>query len=722
MRVAAAALPAIGWSSALAETAPRHVDAAYDGESVALENEHLRLILYKRLGGWAWGELYGPAETEAPRRYLGVLEHLAEVDIVGHVHPLRLEAAEYELRREDGRQEIEFQLRVQIPEEPCMVWNNINAVEGRAVLSLADDEPTVRYRLEVQPKFRLYYRSLRGPWLRIAAYDVAGKRTDAMFPGLEWLVGDEWSSSKDFHGPGNFQRHAPHPHKVTIPLMVVSHDDLAVSLSWCPRQNNVDVFSRMRELQPVFASPNFIDRRSEHLMGLMLPTAVSGLRENSLRAEPPVMMQRSGVQMEAEINVRRGKSMDTVLAWVRREGMPEPRQPRWEWLDALDRIARAYDTHFWEEGKGWTCRRGRLLPWFLAKEFGDRWQQHPHMYAGFIDWYIARGHDRKLAASLERKAEWCCQQPGYCERPARGHRLPGGLDMFRWYTDEQLHELVEDYLDVQTQEGDFPFDPRGRHATGHLKMASRWRPLGQPGDSALDLCMTPAIVLLVLGDLFDQQRYSEAARKTLDYAMRWERPEGGDWWETPLHAPNILTAGHAAMAYWLGSQVFGDTHYLERARHFMRCVLPFTYLWEPGGKSLLYETKPLYGTTGWHYMAWTDRCVLWQILMILDRSQQLGFDWAKVDTEVDWSTYRRGVATAGLRWLVDHDDPKWMFKCEDSSEDVVEGRADMVLADVHDPVDDMFGGLGFRIEPAFLASVITSLVDEDTTVKGRPNG
>ncbi len=59
-----------------------------------------------------------------------------------------------------------------------------------------------------------------------------------------------------------------------------------------------------------------------------------------------------------------------------------------------------------------------------------------------------------------------------------------------------------------------------------------------------------------------------------------------------------------------------------------------------------------------------------------------------------------------MRWIVDHADPRWMFMCEDHSEDVVSGGYDMVLADVHDPVDDMYGGLGFCIEPLWLAAMI----------------
>ncbi len=692
---------------------PKHRDALWDGESVVLENEHLSLVLYRRQGGWGWGELYGPKNNAGDRRYVGVLEHLAEADIVGQVHPLRLEAETYEIVQGDGGRELRFDVGLQTPEEPCWVWGRAQALEGRVVLALPDDEPCIRYRLELKPKFRVAYRYVRGPWLRVGVYCETGARTDAIFPGLEWVIKDEWSSGTDFHCHCNALRVAPHPHKVTVPMMAIGHDGLAVTLCWPPRQNNVGTLSRMRELQPVFASPNFIDRRPEHLMGLMLPTAVHGLGENALKAEPALPMERrSPLTMEAEIGVREGASLDAVTAWVKRRGMPDPGPPRWPWAEALERIARAHNTNLWEEGKGWTYGSERVRNWVIMKSCVPEPQRERYMYQRFIDWYVQNGVDRDVADGLRQKAEWCRGQGTYVERPDRTVRIPGVLELTRWYSDEDLRAMAEFMLGRQTPEGDFPFDPQGLHATNHLRMADRWRPLGLPGDSALDLCVTGALMLLCIGDLLGEERFVSAARKTLDFAMRWERPEGGDWWETPLHSPNLLTAAHAVLAYWTGWHAHGEERYRERARHFLRCLLPFTYMWEPEGKALLYDTKPLWGTTGWHYMAWTDRCVLWQILLFFDLAGQLGLECAELDPELDWVAYRRGAAAAGLRWLIDSSDPEWMRNCEDRSREVAEGAADMALADVHDPVADMFGGIGLRIDSASLAAILADGVED----------
>lgn len=237
-------------------------------------------------------------------------------------------------------------------------------------------------------------------------------------------------------------------------------------------------------------------------------------------------------------------------------------------------------------------------------------------------------------------------------------------------------------------------------------MAARWKPMAMHGDTAINLCVTPAIYHLLMGDHLGEPKYLEAARKALDFSLRWERPEGGDWWECPLHAPNLLTAGWAMIAYELGARIFSDARYKDRARHFLRSLLPFTYLAEPSTQKLLYETKPLYGTTGWHYIAWTDRCVQWQIILLIDLCAQLGLDWTKMDPEIDWAAYQRGALTAGLRWMVDHNDPVWMLKCEELVPDVLSGRMDMYFADVHDPVNDMFSGVTLAINPGYMAAGI----------------
>jgi len=683
---------------------PTFREATYGGESVVLENRFLKLVMHRRVNGWGFGELYGPDESGCMDNHLAVLEHLAEVDIVGQEYALRLDADTYEKRELPGGEELVFEVKMQLPQGPWMAWDCYRAIRGTVTIRLMRDEPWIGYSLFAKPDFTLRYRSLRGPWLRVDA-----GRTDAIFPGLEWLIEDEWSSGTD-HMPHSFAaRITPHPRRVTSPVMTVSRNGLAIGLSWGPAQDA----PRMDDIQPVFASPNFIDRKDGHLMGLMLPGCASGLEENRLTAEPPPHMPKSGLRMSAQIGVVPGKSLDMLVAWLNRHGMPDPGPPRIEMDEALRRIAEAYNTHLWTEGEGF------LRSWHLApvQPFMDvRWEERIDVakrVPRVVERFIEMNGDSTLAGELAKKAEWCQKQANLTRRDKK-NRIGARFDLFEWFSDEELRALGQSILTTQTEAGDFPFDPSGRHRAEHLNAAAAWKPLGQPGESCLNLCMSSGLLLLLIGNCLEDETLTDAGGKTLEFAMPMERPEGGDWWETSLHAPSLLAAGYAALAYHTGYALLGDERYLRRAIHFIRALLPFTTLWETASVKMLYQPKPLFGATAWHAMDWTTRHIMWQILMVFDLSDELGVDWTSVDPDVDWATFQRGITVAGIRWLVDHTDSAWMARCEDERcdvtdqimQDVRRGVYDMMLPDNFDPVGNTYGGIGINIPPDTLGANI----------------
>jgi hypothetical protein len=649
---------------------PCYREATYGGETVTLENQHLRLEIHKRVTGWGWGELFVPGPSGKPEKFFAVLEHLAEADIVGYAHPLRLEASDYKLDRTDEGQTLTFEVELQQVEPPGQVFGGESALKGTVTLILPDDEAMIYYKLEAIPQFLMYLRSLRGIWLRVGANSFGIARHDAIFPGIDWVILDEWSSGTDWFEHPEALRVAPHPHKVAIPVMAISCDGVGIGLSWTPDQPALSSKTRIRCPQPVFATPNFVDRRSHHLLGLMLPSARWGLKENELKADPPIKVPRgTRLTLDAQLSVVNGTSLDVIMDWVKRNGMPDPGPPRYEWNDAMERIAKAYNSNLWIEGKGW----------------GFRGQGAPHVPES-VSHYIEHGTDPEMVSGLSEKAAWCQKQERPLIKPDVAHLR------FGRYDDEHMLQVGNELLKIQTPEGDFPFDPDGRHKTNLLEWAALWRPLGLPGDSALDLCATAAGALILAGQKLGEQKFLDAARKTLEFAMKFERPEGGDWWETPLYSPNLLAAGDAAIAYCLGHNQFGDQRYLERARHWIRCVIPFTHLWEPMDVTMLYNTKPCLNSTSWFLSDWTAKHVQWEILTVFSMSDKLGIDWAEVDPEVDWRTYQKGVTTAVLRWMIDHDDTEWMFRSEFPPEAVENGAWDALFSDTFDPVSDTYGG------------------------------
>ncbi|MGQ9631817.1 MAG: hypothetical protein ACUVXI_16135 [bacterium] len=677
---------------------PNYRDAAYGGQTVTLENQYLRLNIHKRLTGWGWGELFALSSDDKRGRFFAVLEHLGEVDIAGFVHPLRLEASDYKLDGTDKYQKLTFEVQPQEAEAPNKVFDGKPPLKGTVALTLPDDEAVVYYEMVVETQFTIYLRSLRGVWLRVGADSFGVARHDAIFPGVEWVIDKEWSSGTDWFEHPEALRVTPHPHKVAIPIMAISYDGSGIGLSWTP-ELPTSLASSFRWPQPVFATPNFVDRRNHHLLGLMLPSVREGLKENDLKADPPVKMRRGQkLTLDSQISIVRGTSLDVVVDWVKRHGMPEPGRPRYEWRDALERIARAYNGGLWVDGKGW-------------RFFGLGYEPEPYI-PEFVLYYIDHGSDKEIVRGLKEKVAWC-RARDHRERPSvKNIEMPSrDYEQIRRFPRDEAIAVGEELLKIQTPEGDFPFDPEGRHKTQLSDWSSVWRPLGQPGDSVIGLCAVDAAVLILAGQTTGEQKFIQAARKTLDFAMKFERPEGGDWWETPLHSPNILAAGNAAIAYYLGYKEFGDERYLERARHWIRCVIPFTHLWEPEEVQTIYNTKPCFCTTSWFLADWVARHVQWEILEVFATSAKLGIDWAQVDPEIDWNRYHRGVTTAVLRWMIDHNDPEWMRKSKYPPALIVDGTWDGAYSDTFDPVSNTY--VGGPIVPGLIARNILLLLEKE---------
>ncbi len=673
---------------------PLYKDASYGGETIALENQFLRVQIHKRVTGWGWGELFH-RRSGGGERFFAVLDHLGEVDVAGYPHPMRLEASEAKLQTTECGSEITFQL-LQQTGPVGQVFDGSSPFGGYLRLSLPMDQATLRYHLEAVPRFAVQLRSLRGVWLRVGADSFGSDRHDAIFPGIEWVTGDEWSSGTEWFEHPEALRVAPHPHKVSIPIMALSHGDTALGLSWNPRQAALSHLTRIRCPQPVFAAPNFVDRRSHHLLGLMYPSSRWGLRENELKADPPVHVPK-GLRMvlDAEVTLVPGTSMDVIMAWVKRHGMPNPGRPRYRWDDALERIAKAYNSNLWTEGKG----------------FGFRGQGSTGIPAWILH-YLEHGTDAETIRGLEEKIDWCRKQARRTGSPDVAH---AGLQV---YGEQDAREIGEKLLAIQRADGGFPFDPEGMHRTNLTERAALWRPLGLPGDCALDICVRASGALVMAGAKLGEGKFLEAGRRGLEYAMRYERPEGGDWWETPLHSPNLLAAGNAAAAYFVGYRQFGDERYLMRARHWIRCLIPFTHLWEPGDQPMIYNTKPCFNTTCWFLSDWTAKHVQWEVLTVFAASERLGIDWAQVDPDIDWATYQRGVTTAVLRWMIDHRDPDWLSRSEYDSDSIRDGAWDALFADTFDPVSGTYGG-GPIMPEVIAANVLMILKRENHGTKGK---
>ncbi|MBN1874264.1 MAG: hypothetical protein JXA33_08530 [Anaerolineae bacterium] len=662
---------------------PAYKHASYGSESITLQNAHIRLDVHRRRTGWGWGEIFAADGT-----FVAVLDHLGEVLLRDQEIPMRMESQD--MRHEYGSkgETLIFAVKSIIVKQKLQGtsfenWINYpldqHILEGEVTLTLDPVRPVIYLSQRFVAKGNVYAHYVRGPWLKVGADGFGTAKDDAIFPGVEWLVGDEWSSGTDWFKDPWAKRWMPHPHKVTAPVMAISYHEHGIGLAWNPTQRATGWFNYRHQIpQPVFASPNFLDRQNNHLLGLMVPDVNVEAQENHIVAAPPLELHpEQMIQFDAEIFLYEGNSLDVLVDWVRRHGMPQPPEPRWSLPDALERIARAYTTHLWHENRGFGIPQKGVMS--------------PHV-PRFAERFLARYPDSPSAAALREKIAWCEQQPAF---RLNRRELPVTE------TREKLLKQGYDLLSDQREDGSFLFDPDGRHYRKDDFVVAREfiEPMGLAGDTALDITILPALELLhiaqMLGDAEpDTGDFREAARKSLDFCLPMRRPEGGDFWETPLHAPNLLAAGHAANAYVLGYRAFGDERYLKKAVHWIRALLPFTHLWQPNQLSMLYNTKPCLCSSDWYFANWVRDHVQWEVLETFALSIDLGIDWADVDPEVDWHTYHKGITIAALRWMVDHTDAHWLpHNLPDTYEAYTQGAFDDCFADTHNSMTGNYGGM-----------------------------
>lgn len=186
--------------------------------------------------------------------------------------------------------------------------------------------------------------------------------------------------------------------KVSAPLMAVSHQGDGGGLAgFQPSYDPLVQLSGI--LSPaVFAVPNYVERMNNSLMGLMVPDVQEEAQENKPMADVPMELHIGQyVDLEAELFLVKGNSVDVMCDWVKRHGLPEIQNPRWGLEEALDRIANAFNTNLWHEGEGFGIKQRE----------GDKVSP---VAPDFLRRYVAEHQGQPIAAELAEKIAWCDAQ------------------------------------------------------------------------------------------------------------------------------------------------------------------------------------------------------------------------------------------------------------------------------------------------------------------------
>ncbi len=681
---------AILFSNDLIGQEPHFKRTSYANESVSLTNEHISFHFYKRFLGWGWGEVLTPSG-----KMMAVLEHLGEIMLHDQDIPMRLVAKSYTNSKNKEGESLVFEVESVVVRDVLdgtsfdnwMVYPFTEpAIEGKVTFTLQTNSSLVTLNYELVSTGNYNVRYIRGPWLKVGESSFGVSKADAILPGVDWAIEDEWTSGTDFFKNPWALRVAPHPNKVSVPLMAVSHEGDGIGLSWKPNQIASRWFNyRAHRPQPVFASPNFVDRKNNHLMGLMVPDASIEGHENEVTARIPLELKVGQmINFDAELWLTKGNSVDVVIDWVNRHGLPEASMPRWPYKETLDRIAGAYNTNFWHEGKGFGLIQRP------EKEIKPNVPE-------FLVRYVNENKQTPLAKELMQKIDWSQNQVS--QRESGEHK-------------NSRIASAEKLLSDQNPDGSFPFNPDDIGKDDFKVATSFIEPMGLRGETALDITIRPATTLLTIGKETGDPRFLAAAKKGFDFCMGMKRPEAGDFWETPLHAANLLAAGHAAVGNYRAYEQFNEEKYKEKAIYWMRTLIVFTHVWETENVKMLYNTKPVLSSSDWYFANWVRDHVQWEVLSVFAEVAHHQLKWDEIDPEIDWIRYQTGITNAIIRWINLREENRWLpHNLPETYPRYLRGEYEYAFPDTHNSVTGNYGGM--MIMPSRIADNMYYLLDRE---------
>ncbi|MBC7330279.1 hypothetical protein H5T88_07980 [bacterium] len=429
-----------------------------------------------------------------------------------------------------------------------------------------------------------------------------GKRY-ALFPGLEFLQGDERSSSTRDVNPPDSDRWAPHPYKITIPLQSISFPTCTISLLWDANQkwNGSDVFP-----SALFASPNFLEGGDNHLLSLFLPSIPKYVRENSLGAKP-AYVAKAGIPLTltCRISITDGDDViSSINEWKKAFGFPKPKLPR-SIEEEMELCATCYTDVIWDEKAfGW-------LPWTGV----------PHQLDVNVSFALLKMANHIKNRVVKEKALSLAERTLKVATPKNSLEVAfrlGELEEALKRTESSAKETMKS----QREDGSWVFQPDEKRKS-----------LGKEGETEIGICAPPAGSILRWALISGDEEAKEKGLKALKFMDRFYIPAGAQTWECPLHAPDIYASAVAIPPYIYGYELTKDKHYLERAKEMALAGIPFIYLWKSAERSrvMLGASIPIFGAT-FHVLPWFARPVQWNGLAYAHSLRLL----AKYDDSFPW--------------------------------------------------------------------------------------
>ncbi len=471
-----------------------------------------------------------------------------------------------------------------------------------------------------------------GPTLLVGEGGKGSARYEAIFPGLEWLVDNEVSSS-DLDIVADHpdrRRYAPHPNKVTIPAMSVADGAGAVAMLWDPSARWDGVRDRP---QPTFASPDRLGGMAAHRMGLIAPNPIG--RTNATATGTPgeahATVQDAVKDPSADLALPAGRTLrlsavifvggrgtgalDAVEQWfVWHKPAPPAPAPKGSDLAQVSWSMQAYLRTLWDTpSTGW-------FPYLLGPAI---WRKPAHNQSYAYDLLQAirmipddparpQWEDRLASAGFPAPS----RDGGGLPLP---DRIPSADDMQFGEGDpiaflNQQATAVMSLIASQSADGAWVFDADLRDHG--VFRGYDYHELGEPGEVEVGLIALKASRLLQMARVTGDRSFYDAGVRSLKRMEKFRVPRAAQVWEVPVHTPDILAAADAVDAYLEAYWFSGNKDWLAKARLWARRGMPFVYVWNaPGMTWMRYGSIPVFGASG-KRGSWFGHVVQWNGLRL----------------------------------------------------------------------------------------------------------